>query len=253
MARLCFISYVRTPTSPTPALESCILHLPSCAARLSLSVYLRSFEQFTKTGKDFSTAVLFMIKAKRHLSTAPNHGTLARHCEKTGWEIFEGLIMFGYNSRRTGADKLWHASSSQKRKGRVFSTKPLAPIKRPICFRKTRKYQRKLYGKRLLGDTTKMLFNLEIGLPQRITPPFLLTEYFLLSSRSYSPKRRFSGRGSRTDYLQQSPDNQCVKDIKMSELILNYIRDPMALYIQAVGYCSREVFVYANDECGCIA
>jgi hypothetical protein len=44
-----------------------------------------------------------------------------------------------------------------------------------------------------------------------------------------------------------------VKDIKMSELILNYIRDPMALYIQAVGYCSREVFVYANDECGCIA
>jgi hypothetical protein len=36
-------------------------------------------------------------------------------------------------------------------------------------------------------------------------------------------------------------------------MIQNYIRDPMALYIHAVGYRSREVFVYANDECGCIA
>jgi hypothetical protein len=47
--------------------------------------------------------------------------------------------------------------------------------------------------------------------------------------------------------------SEIIKDIKMSELILNYIRDPMALYFQAVSYCSGEVFVYVNDECGCIA
>jgi hypothetical protein len=55
-------------------------------------------------------------------------------------------------------------------------------------------------------------------------------------------------------FMQMLYHTNCivVKAIKMSELILNYIWDPMALYIQAVGYCSREVFVYANDECGCI-